>query len=59
MVNPPSEPVHSVIVSVCCVRGTQLTLAQLLPVTIMEVVGGNDRDMPGRLRLSPPFVRYE
>jgi len=56
---PPSDPVHSVVVSVCCVRGTQLTVAQLPPVTIMEVVGGNDRSIPGRFRLSPPLVRYE
>src|SRR6185312_12963422 len=57
--NPFPEPAHSVAVSVCWVRGTQLTVAQLPPVTIIEVVGGNDRSIPGMLRLSPPVVRYE
>ena len=49
---------HNVVASVCCVIGTQLTVAQRESATIMDVLAGKERATPTRLRLSPPLVRY-
>ena len=57
-VRAPFGALHTVVASVCCVIGTQLTVAQRPSATIMDVLEGNDRDTPTRLRLSPPVVRY-
>jgi hypothetical protein len=51
---------HTVVASVCWVIGTQLTVLQPLAavVTTIDVLAGNDRCTPSRLRLSPPVVSY-
>ena len=55
-VNAPLGALQSVVASVCCVIGTQLTVAQCPSATIMEVLDGKERATPTRLRLSPPVV---
>ncbi len=57
-VSAPPGSLHIVVVSVCWVMGTQLTVAQLASATIIDVVEGKDRCTPTRLRPSPPLVRY-
>jgi hypothetical protein len=57
-VNAPFDVVQKVVTSVCCVMGTQLTVAQRPSVTIMEVLDGKVRATPIRFKLSPPTVRY-
>src|ERR1700742_4205759 len=57
-VSAPLGVVQSVVVSVCWVIGTQLTVAQDPSATIMDVLDGKDRATPTRFRLSPPLVRY-
>ena len=56
-VSAPLGALQKVVASVCCVIGTQLTVAQRPSATIMEVLDGNDRVTPTRSRLSPPVVR--
>ena len=58
MDSAPLGALHNVVASVCCVIGTQLTVAQCPSATIMDVVAGKERATPTRLRLSPPLVRY-
>src|ERR1700722_13169093 len=57
-VSAPFAALHRVVASVCCMIGTQLTVAQVPSATIMEVLAGKERATPTRLRLSPPLVRY-
>ena len=57
-VSAPFGALHTVVASVCCVIGTQLTVAQRPSATIMDVLDGKERATPTRLRLSPPLVRY-
>ncbi len=57
-VSAPFGALQKVVASVCCVIGTQLTVAQRPSATIMEVLAGKERATPTRLRLSPPLVRY-
>ena len=56
-VSAPAGPSQTVVASVCCVMGTQLTVAQRPSATIMDVVDGKERWTPTRLRPSPPLVR--
>jgi hypothetical protein len=57
-VSAPSGVLQKVVVSVCCVIGTQLTVAQRPSATIIEVLDGKVRATPTRFKLSPPVVRY-
>ena len=57
-VSPPFGALQTVVASVCCVIGTQLTVAHTPSATIMDVLDGKERATPTRLRPSPPLVRY-